>query len=270
MINDLWRELPFSAGPIDEELAGPVGILAGLRAAGPPTLRWYGASGLGLVLGAGQRLSDADLAACQVLGASLHKRASGGTAVLFEPGLLMQDIALPAEHPLHSGDVTESYRWLGEVWVGALARLGIAATLIGVAEARADTQALGALERRACFGGRSPYELLAAGRKLVGLSQIRRREGAILQVGLYTRWSPAQLAQLLALGPAERAALSARLGQRVVGLADLLPVPPTPEAIGAAFAEALAARGIGLAPATWGADELAARAAARERYGDLR
>ena len=269
MSDKLWRELPTSAEPIDLELAGPSGLLAGLQAGGPPTLRWYEASRLGLVLGSGQRPAEADLAACQELGASLHKRASGGTAVLFEPGLIMQDIALPIAHPLHVGDVTESYRWLGDIWVATLASVGITTQLIGVAEARADTQALSPLERRACFGGRSPYELLAGGRKLVGFSQIRRREGAVLQVGMYTRWLPDRLAALLAMSPEERAALSARLSERVTGLTDLLPAPPTPKALRAAFAEALAARGISLAAADWSVAELTAQAAARERYGTL-
>ena len=31
----------------------------------------------------------------------------------------------------------------------------------------------------ACFGGLSPYEVLAGGRKVVGLSQTRRRQGTL-------------------------------------------------------------------------------------------
>jgi lipoate---protein ligase len=263
---ETWRELPLSAGPIDMELAGADGLLAGLRAGAGPTVRWYTTERLGLVLGAGQRLAEADTAALASLGASLHKRASGGTAVLFVPGFLMQDIALPAGHPLHHPDVTTSYRWLGEAWVATLARLGIASRLIEVGEARADTAVLGALERRACFGGRSPYEVLAAERKLVGFSQIRRREGAILQVGLYTHWEPDLLADLLALSFEERSALTARLAERVAGMAEFLPELPPTETVIAAFRQSLSAMGIDLTPGAWTAEERAARTAAQPRY----
>jgi lipoate-protein ligase A len=124
--------------------------------------------------------------------------------------------------------------------------------------------------RRACFGGRSPYELLAGGRKLVGFSQIRRRPGALFQVGLYARWPGAALAALLRLPADEREATAAALAGRVVGLGELLPAPPPPEAIMEAFARAMARRyGLALAPATWRPDELAAARAAMPRYAPI-
>ncbi|NJM06502.1 hypothetical protein HC891_10360, partial [Candidatus Gracilibacteria bacterium] len=166
--------------------------LDGLASAPQPTLRWYSYTSPALILGSGQKLSDVDLAALG--GTTVHRRRSGGTAVLFEPGLLMQDIALPVGHPLYSHDVTASYRWLGELWVVTLADLGIAAQTLSIAEARSDTASLEPLLRRACFGGRSPYEVLAEERKLVGFSQVRRRGGLVLQVALYERFSAARLA----------------------------------------------------------------------------
>jgi lipoate-protein ligase A len=203
-------------------------------------------------------------------GATLHKRGSGGTAVLFAPGFLMQDIALPAAHPLRRDDVSESYRWLGELWAEALGALGVATELIAIPTARADSAAADPLVRRACFGGRSPYELLAGGRKLVGFSQIRRRQGALFQVGLYARWPGPELARLLRLSGDEREALAAALAARVVGLDELLPAPPEPAALQAAFARALRRRhGVALEPAGWRDDELAAAAAALPRYGPI-
>jgi lipoate-protein ligase A len=262
-----WRLLPYSAGPAAHELAAGDAMLAGLAQEPRAALRWYGAAGLALVLGSGQRPSDADGAALAAAGATLHKRASGGTAVLFAPGLIMQDIALPATHPLRRDDVSESYSWLGQTWVDALAALGVAADLVDIPAARADGSSAGPLVRRACFGGRSPYEVLAGGRKLVGFSQIRRRQGALFQVGVYTRWPGRELAQLLRAADDERAALTAALAGRVAGLDELLPVPPAPAALAAAFAEALRRRhGVELAPAGWQPAEQAALAAALPRY----
>lgn len=265
-----WRLLPYSEARADEELALAEGLLAGLEETGRPAVRWYGARSLALVIGSGQRPHEVDGAAVAAAGAMLHRRASGGTAVLFVPGFLMQDIALPPDHRLYRSDVSESYAWLGEVWVEALRALGVEARPVEVPEARADTREADARVRRACFGGRSPYEVLADGRKLVGFSQIRRRPGALFQVGLYARWPGRELAALLRLPPDEREATAAALAGRVAGLDELLAAPPPPEAIMGAFAEALARRlGVALEPDAWRPAELAAAEAARARYAPL-
>lgn len=265
-----WRLLPYSAGRADEELAAAEALLAGLADEPAPAVRWYGAAGLALVIGSGQRPTDVDGAALAAAGGTLHKRASGGTAVLFTPGFLMQDIALPAGHPLRREDVSESYAWLGAVWAEALGELGVAAELVSIPAARADGGATDPLLRRACFGGRSPYEVLAGGRKLVGFSQIRRRPGALLQVGVYTRWPGRELAALLRLADAERPALAEALAARVAGLDELLPAPPPPGAIMGAFARALARRhGVALAPSGWRPGEDEARRAALARYAPI-
>lgn len=269
-LQETWRLLPFSALLAGEELAASEGLLAGLAAEPRPAVRWYGAERLALVIGSGQRLHEVDGAAVVAAGATLHKRASGGTAVLFVPGFLMQDIALPPDHPLYRIDVSESYAWLGAVWAEALGELGVETTLIDVPTARADTRDADPLVRRACFGGRSPYELLAGGRKLVGFSQIRRRAGALFQVGLYTRWPGRELAALLRLPDEERRATAEALAARVVGLDELLPAPPPATVIADAFARSLARRhGVSLVDSLWRPDELAAALAALPRYAPI-
>jgi lipoate-protein ligase A len=265
-----WRLLPHSAGAAQAELAAAEALLAGLLAAPGAAMRWSESPGPALVIGSGQKLADIDMAACAAAGVSLHRRASGGSAVLFVPGLLMQDLVLPPGHPLAILDVSESYRWLGEVWAAALRGLGLPAAPIAVPEAREDTRGLDPLLRRACFAGRSPYEILAGGRKLVGFSQVRRRHGTLLQVGVYVRWPGAELARLLRLAPDEGQALADGLAARVAGLAELLPAPPALAALMRAFAESMAADyGADLAPASWREDELAALRAALPRYAPI-
>jgi lipoate-protein ligase A len=226
---EAWRSLPSSVEPADQQLAAGDALLVEHDHPGEPlrpALRWYRMQPRALILGSGQKLSEFDLQACRRAGIALHRRSSGGTAVLAEPDQLMLDIALPASHRLYRHDVTESYRWLGEVWVEALALLGVSARIIPVAEARADRQHLDDLTRRSCYGGRSPYEVLADGRKVLGLAQVRRRYGALLQASVYMHWQPEQLAALFALPSAAQSTLAAQLAERVVGLADVLPPDP--------------------------------------------
>ncbi len=233
----LWRQLPFCVASAAHHLAAADALLAGVGLHQRPSLRWYAAAQPALVLGTSQRPQEADLSACQQAGVTLHRRSSGGTAVLMSPDFVMLDVALPAGHRLALPDITEAYRWLGEVWVAVLRSAGLPARIISVAEARADRQALDGVIRQACFGGRSPYEVLVEDRKVVGLSQVRRRSGTLLQVGLYRTWSPERLASLLALSDAERVQFVERLMARVAGLDDLLPIVPDLATIQAAFAQ---------------------------------
>jgi len=218
-----WRLLPFRQAAVERQLAAGDALLAGLETTSQPALRWYSVNTPALILGRGQPLQHIDRAACHAAGVSLHRRASGGTAVLLTPELLMLDVALPLDHPLYSADVTHSYHWFGVLWVALLQALAPAAAevakvrVLEIEEARADTHALDPLTRRVCFGGFSPYEVLVNEHKLVGFAQVRRRGGALLQAGLYLRWQPERLVELLALTPEERATLLHRLRERATG-----------------------------------------------------
>lgn len=267
----MWRLLPPAQGDPASELAAGAAMLAGLATTSHPAIRWYAAASQpALVIGSGQKLSEVDQAALANAGVTLHRRASGGTAVLFVPGFFMQDIALPVNHPLAHPDVSESYRWLGEVWQATLAQFGVATTLIEIAAARADRATLDPLVVRACFGGQSPYEVLVGGRKLVGFAQIRRREGMLFQVGLYTHWPGAQLAALLAIPETERRLLAEQLAERVTDLATVCANPPDLASLATAFAAALYQRyDVTITPSDWTAAELAAMAAAQARFAPL-
>ena len=264
------RLLPYSAAPAAEQLAASVALLAGLEHTHVPAARWYQFEPPALLLGSSQRAAEVDLAACTHAGVPVHRRRSGGGAVLGE-ALLLLDVALPPDDPLFSPDVTQSYRWFGEVWAAALARLGITARVLDIAGARADTQALDPLLRRVCFGGLSPFEVMAGDRKVVGLAQVRRRAGALIQAGVYLRWAPERTAVLIAATAEERAALTGQLSARVAGLAELAgTAPPTVNDVMHAVAWALEATA-GLTPAASGWDdrELHALEAALPEYAAL-
>jgi len=265
------RRLPTSVGPASAQLASGSALLAGLEQTGLPALRWQRIDPPALLLGSAQRTHEADLSACAAAGVSVHRRGSGGGIVLSDTMLLLLDLALPEGHPLFIRDVTESYRWLGEVWAAALHTLALDTWLVPVALARANTQALDPLLKRVCFGGRSPYEVLVGERKLVGLAQIRRRGGALFQAGIYLHWKPGNTAALLSATATERSALAARLGERVVGLRELVggPVPEAAPVIAAV--ETALARFAQLSPVDdeWREEEQSAQTTALARYAAI-
>jgi lipoate-protein ligase A len=279
MTHDTWHHLPTTTAPADWQLAAGDALLAALDTPDttpPPVLRWYRMSPAALILGSGQKVQAFDRDACRAAGVSLYRRSSGGTAVLAEPDQIMLDIALPAAHPLYRHDITESYRWLGEAWVAALAELRLTPRLLPTAEARTDRQALDALTARSCYGGRSPYEVLVDGRKVVGLAQKRRRYGALLQAALYIHWEPERLVRLFAMPADERPPLAANLRARVAGLADVLPADqqrPADELfsqVASTFAETLRAlHGVTLADTPWRDEARAALARLLPRYAPL-
>ncbi len=173
-----------------------------------------------LVLGSAQPAIDPPAEDLDVV-----RRRSGGGAVLVEPGgLLWVDVLVPAGDPRWDADVGRAFLWLGQVWVEALASVGVAGA------ARHDGSLLRSRwSGAACFAGLGPGEVTAAGRKLVGLSQRRTRAGALFQCAALLRWEPERLARLLGIPEA------------APDLADVAaPVPAPRAALEAAFLAALA------------------------------
>jgi lipoyl(octanoyl) transferase len=239
-----WRVSPLTLATAAEQLARSEALWREVAAGeAPPTMRWYGYSAPAVVLGVGQSLRAVDADVSRAAGVAVVRRASGGTAVLADETMLALDVAVPPDHPRAGSDILEAYRWLGEVFRDALAALappGVAGRIgmTTVAGARADQEAQrrappgssGALRGLACFGTLSPYEVVLAGadgtpdRKVVGLSQVRKRGVVLYQVGLYRTVRARDLARLLAIlaiSENERARLAAELPRRVAGVESL-------------------------------------------------
>lgn len=216
---ETWRRLgPARLAP-DAAVARPGRLLDDLAAGAGPVLSWSTVTAPALVLGRAARDPDIDRALAAREGIVILGRGSGGGAVLWDRDLVALDVALPAGHPLVERDVVRSYRWLGEALADAMRDLGVGGVdVVDPDAAHADRRRAGGTAA-ACFGSLSPYEVTAGGRKLVGLSQIRRRQGALLQVGVPQRFDAALLARLLRMEASAEAALAGRTtGLRAEGV----------------------------------------------------
>lgn len=268
-----WRRLPFSDAPMGRQLALAEGMLAGLAEINLPALRWYVPRAPALVLGNGQAPALADQTACRARGVRVYRRTSGGAAVLADDTLLSLDVALPAGHPLAASDVVRAYQWMGELWEEALHALGVAkARALPTEEVRAlPPLAKDDPLRLACYGTLSPWEVVVGKRKVVGLCQVRRKAGALYQVGVYLRFDAKALGALLDLGNNARKTLGTRLHNAAAGLDAIAGRAVTPAEVSAAVEGALAARfGAHLPPTAWLPTELAAAdRVERERFQPL-
>lgn len=221
-----------------------------MRFGDQPTVWWHTAALPTLLLGSGQQLS--------VVGAiPVVRRHAGGTAVLADDSVLGLDVFLPHRHPLAETDIIEAYRWLGDLWVGTLKRIGVESRTVSVSEARAAARAeISPDVRAACFGTLSPYEVVALGRKVVGFAQVRRRNGVLLQAGIHLRFDAVALARLLA--PAGADDVAVELERRAIGLDRLMDVGVKDLDVISAFADALRTSvDIQLTPGEWTEQELA-------------
>jgi lipoate---protein ligase len=184
-----------------------VELLAAMTPDGAPVASWSAVSAPALVLGRSHADPALDEEAARAAGVAVVRRSSGGGPVLWDDGLLSLDLVLPRGHRLAPDDVVAAYRPLGEAIAAALRTCGVGdVEVVDVERARAWRRDPGGAAD-ACYGGLSPFEVLVAGRKVVGLSQARRRTGALLQAGILERLDADGLARLLGRDEAWAAAL---------------------------------------------------------------
>jgi lipoate-protein ligase A len=99
--------------------------------------------------------------------------------------MLSASIALPPDHRLVRCGPVDSYRWLGQAYAQVLQGFGLPAHALPPEEARqAQQQPARQALAWSCFSGLSPWEVVIGERKIVGLAQLRRRNGVLLVAGL--------------------------------------------------------------------------------------
>ncbi|MEO9175875.1 MAG: hypothetical protein ABI317_10230 [Gaiellales bacterium] len=217
--------------PAAELIPRPLSLLDDTIADGLARGLWSRPTTPALVLGSGQHPPGGW---APPNGLPVVRRGTGGGAVLCDADYLMLDIALPGSDPRVLSDVSESYRWLADVLVVALATIGVADLVpVEPAALRALDEAARAAGRIACFAGLGPYELLdVEGRKLLGLAQRRRKGGVLFQAAAYLGGDRTSLADLLWLDRAARDDLRVRLeATATLGARGL----ELPEALGAVW-----------------------------------
>lgn len=146
-----------------------------------PRVRVWTYPAPGVVFGCAQAALFEDAARSARTECELVQRRAGGGAVLVGPWMLSSSIVLPPGHRLLTGGTVGSYRWLGVLHAGLLRDFGVPAHALPpdeIARRPADP-----CLSWACFGGLSPWEVVAAGRKIVGLAQLRSRHGVLLTTG---------------------------------------------------------------------------------------
>src|SRR5947208_2440048 len=139
-----------------------------------------------LVLGSTQPMID-------VHDVEVVRRRSGGGAVFVEPGAtLWVDVVVPKGDELWDDDVGRSTYWLGDAWARACGR---GATVHRGPMVRTPWS------DRVCFAGLGPGEVTVGGRKVVGISQRRWRDGALFQCAALLRWDYEATARRLDVPP---------------------------------------------------------------------
>lgn len=188
----VWRIISSSAADGGTNMAIDESILEAVRQGqSPPTLRLYTWKPACLSIGRFQRAArSVDWDALASLGYGLVRRPTGGRAVLHDDELtyaVIANVAGLAGAGRGGTGVLDTYLALSRGLAAGLARMGIPVELAprdagrahrgygrggdSLSEARSGSRVGGSA---ACFDSPSAYELLAAGRKIVGSAQVRR------------------------------------------------------------------------------------------------
>ena len=225
--------------------------LARTRDSGRPALRLYGWAGPTLSVGRTQRPErEVDLAACQADGVPLVRRLTGGRAVLHGSDLTYA-VTAPTSLPGFDGGVLAVYRSLSRVFVTLLEELGCQPEVHSYSGRERVQQA-----SPICFSTPSAFEVLVAGRKLVGSAQ-RLLPTAFLQHGSLPLAPQYDRLARLFLGANAEDLRDRMTDLHTLGVLPRLSEEDLRERLVAAFAAVL---GVRFVPAPWSAaDEAAVR-----------
>jgi lipoate-protein ligase A len=146
-----------------------------LRGRSGPVLRLYRFLRPTITMGYAQDYErEIDVGRCAEVGISVVRRPTGGRAV-FHADDLTYSVVARRDDPWAGGSTQATYRAIAGAVGRGLAHLGVETEL-----ARAGHSLRGS--SRLCFASSARYELLAAGKKIVGSAQLRRG-GGVLQQG---------------------------------------------------------------------------------------
>jgi len=233
-------------------------LLARIQGVALPTLRFFAWSPPTISLGYGQRLDTRiNVEACGRVGVGLVRRATGGSAIYhdtLEREVTYSVVAGTGDFE-GSGDLLETYRWIGGGLTAGLRCLGVPAEMVPVRPS--DPAAMPTF----CFARTGSYEIEVDGKKLVGSAQ-RRQAGAFLQHGSVLLGADLPRLRLLFPGEGDPLAgmttLEAVLGRR----------PSFDEVVRALTAAFRETHGLDLVPGgLTGGEEALAERLAREKYG---
>lgn len=216
-----------------ERLTAPAADIHGRSLVPARTVTVCRTTGPAVVLGSTGACEEVDRRAVEAAGVDVVRRRSGGGAVLVDADIVWVDLVVPSGDGLWDDDVGRAMWWAGETWAQACGALDVADAVVHRGPLRSTRWS-----RRVCFGGLGAGEVVAGGRKLVGISQRRTRHLALFQTACLLRWDPAPLLGVLRFEGDERAEAAAELGPMAVGLHDL-GVAADADAVEAALLDAL-------------------------------
>lgn len=174
-------------------------------------VRWCVPTDRAIVLGRAQPDAFVDHDAARRANTTVVRRRSGGGVVLVDArSMFWFDIVVPNGDALWDDDVNRSFHWLGDVIVSALD--------VRRAHAHKGAMLTGDFARDVCFIGVGPGEVLVDGKKIVGISQRRRRSGAVFQCSVLTQPNAQDVTGLVRVD--DDVALDAQLAGRVGHVVD--------------------------------------------------
>ena len=135
-----------------------------------------------LVLGSAQ--SSDVLDPVQVGVVPLRRRRGGGGLVLLQPDDLWIDWWIPADDPRWRSDVHASSTMVGQWWAEVLVNIVRGVVTVHDGPLEGDPAF-----RLVCFAGRGPGEVFVDGRKAVGVTQWRVREGTFVSTVMHAHAS---------------------------------------------------------------------------------
>lgn len=152
----------------------------------PETLRFFDFCPQAITIGRLQKIEEINVNLCEKKGIDIVRRLTGGRAVVHS-GDFTFSLIIKRNNPIFGGTIYETYKAVSAIFLFSLRSLDVSATWEKVKYTKVKSKNSSLQQNPLCFSSVSRYELTINKKKVLGVSQYRKRDTILIQGTLLLR-----------------------------------------------------------------------------------
>ena len=182
----------------------------------PETIRFFDFCPRAITIGRLQKIEEINVNLCKKKGIDLVRRLTGGRAVVHS-GDFTFSLIIKRNNPIFGGKIYETYKAVSAIFLFSLRSLNVPASWEKVKYTKVKSKNSSIQKHPLCFSSISRYELTINKKKVLGVSQYRKRDTILVQGTLLLRKTPSVFFDLFPQSPHDNISYIGETGKITIG-----------------------------------------------------